>query len=470
MENQKDKRTLLRHCDDQNICHCDWRLTLVDCEESVAMYYINIINIILCSLAVIIGIGLITHRMVIKGHRLWDHQHGSRGCLRPKPVDCLLFMLTIYNVLRLVSSVILVVDIAPENLIVRSFMFEFPWQWGIGAFTLYLVGIAQTLADSHKKVSSGWLPSPTTVDILGSWFFLWPFIIHNICSLLAGGLAETNLKLAEIFTRLLYGFWFWHNASINMAIIFSGVRLINILKGHLAKFNSPSNNSRYHAIKMGIAKIQAIIIITNLCLLLFATLLLLYGILRDQIMTNTTGSIFLGAIWNTLGTLSTLLVELAVIINPSFEKNAALGANSSSGGNQNPSGEKSSSSSNQYTGQENGTMTFYSSQQQEQHHSYDDDGNQNTNAYYMKNMESVIADQQMEYQQVIQRHTMINATNGGGDRVKKYNITNEVKKPNILNSSPILDEYEISAFYNNKNESQENILVMDDISPMVGRR
>ena len=59
MENQKDKRTLLRHCDDQNICHCDWRLTLVDCEESVAMYYINIINIILCSLAVIIGIIII---------------------------------------------------------------------------------------------------------------------------------------------------------------------------------------------------------------------------------------------------------------------------------------------------------------------------------------------------------------------------------------------------------------------------
>lgn len=26
-------------------------------------------------------------------------------------------------------------------------MFEFPWQFGLGAFALYLIGIAQTLAD-----------------------------------------------------------------------------------------------------------------------------------------------------------------------------------------------------------------------------------------------------------------------------------------------------------------------------------
>lgn len=31
-----------------------------------------------------------------------------------------------------------------KNIIV---MFEFPWQFGLGAFALYLIGIAQTLAD-----------------------------------------------------------------------------------------------------------------------------------------------------------------------------------------------------------------------------------------------------------------------------------------------------------------------------------
>ena len=228
--------------------------------------------------------------------------------------------------------------------------------------------------------------------------------------------------------------------------------------------------------------------------MLFATLLLLYGILRDQIMTSTAGSVFLGAVWTYLGTISTLLVELAVIIkyvyiwpfffcvhndfplcwkksnddsdklkdffsssSPKFEKNAAFGTNSSSGGQQ-PSGEKSTSA-NQYTSQDHGYQsqtTYYSSQQQEQQsRSYDDDngGNDSTNAYYMKTMESVIADQQMEYQQVIQKHTINGVSNG--DRVKKYNVADE-GKPATINSSPILDEYEISAFYNSSNESQGN--------------
>lgn len=30
-------------------------------------------------------------------------------------------------------------------------MYEFPWQFGYGAFALYLIGIAQTLADVSEK-------------------------------------------------------------------------------------------------------------------------------------------------------------------------------------------------------------------------------------------------------------------------------------------------------------------------------
>ena len=39
----------------------------------------------------------------------------------------------------------------------------------------------------------------------------------------------------------------------------------------------------------------------------------MYGALRDLIMVNTPGSIFLGAIWNYLGSVATLCVEIAII-------------------------------------------------------------------------------------------------------------------------------------------------------------
>ncbi|KAI9498120.1 hypothetical protein BDB00DRAFT_801223 [Zychaea mexicana] len=391
------QRTLLRHCNDDGVCHCDWRLTIYGCEESRPMYYIYVVNIALSGpllthvITLAKGIGLLIHRIFIKGHRLWDYSRGpSRGCLRPKPVDAMLFLLTLFNILRLVSSVILVADIAPDNLIARSFVFEIPWQIGVGSFTLYLVGIAQTLAESHKAISSGWLPSPVIVDLAGTWLFLWPFVVHNIFSIVAGAYADKNLWIAELFTRLLYGFWFYNNATISAAVFFAGYRLVRILKGHLSKFKE-SSGPRYSAVKTGIFKIQAIVVIIIICLMTFATFLLLYGILRDQIMTSTAGSVFLGVVWQYLGPLATVFVEAAIIINPTFEKNAALGTTNSSSGSGPPIKSYNTTTHDDSTSYGQSTTMFSNS---------DDPDLANTVAM------SDLKVQQLQYQQVFQKHAV----------------------------------------------------------------
>lgn len=47
--------TFWRVCDDQGVCHCDWRLTLGNCEENEAMYIMYIINAVWSGLVSIIG-------------------------------------------------------------------------------------------------------------------------------------------------------------------------------------------------------------------------------------------------------------------------------------------------------------------------------------------------------------------------------------------------------------------------------
>ncbi|KAI7875348.1 hypothetical protein K492DRAFT_115096, partial [Lichtheimia hyalospora FSU 10163] len=209
-------------------------------------------------------------------------------------------------------------------------IFEFPWQFGYGAFALYLVGIAQTLADSHKAISHGWLPSPRTVDIIGLTFFFAPFICNNIVALVGGALARTNLYASEVCVRLLYVFWFIHCFSLSMAVLFSGIRLVRILNHHLTKFKS--SGPRYASVKTGIFKIRAVMGIIVVCLLLFAIFLLMYGALRDKIMVNVPGSIFLGVIWNYLGPITTLCVEIAVIFHPKIGTSGVDGLKSSTGG------------------------------------------------------------------------------------------------------------------------------------------
>ncbi|KAG0738557.1 hypothetical protein G6F57_001376 [Rhizopus arrhizus] len=266
----------------------------------------------------------------------------------------------------------------------RSFIYEFPWQFGYGAFALYLIGIAQTLADSHKAIADSWLPPPKVVDAISSTLFFGPFIIHNCMSLAAGIMAERNLGLAITFTRLLYVFWFIHCSSLGLAVLYSGVRLIRILEAHLKKFNTTSG-SRYTSIKTGIFKIRTVMGIIVVCLWMFATFLLIYGILRNQIIVDKVGSIVLGAIWTYLGAVCTLGVVIAVLINPKIDENSNLGLKSSSAEKSNPTPYNYSN----FTAQDYSVSTVLSS---------NPGGGLNTNAL------NELKIQQMQYQQVFQKH------------------------------------------------------------------
>ncbi|ORX57637.1 hypothetical protein DM01DRAFT_1319638 [Hesseltinella vesiculosa] len=226
----------------------------------------------------------------------------------------MIFFLTIFNILRLINSVVLITDAGAGNWIARSFLFEIGWQFGYGSFALYLIGIAQTLADSHKALASGWLPSPQTVDAIGLTFFFAPFVTNNVCSLATGFLANSNPYAAEVFVRMLYVLWFVHCFSLGTTVTLCGYRLVNVLNGYLEKFKR--SGPRWMPLKNGIFKIKAVVGIIFICLESFATFLLLYGILRDTIIVNVVGSMVLSAIWNLLGALTTLAVEAAILFNP----------------------------------------------------------------------------------------------------------------------------------------------------------
>ncbi|KAI8380884.1 uncharacterized protein BYT42DRAFT_612718 [Radiomyces spectabilis] len=291
------------------------------------MTIVYITNIVISACVIIIGVGLLLHRRIVQGHRMFE-AHSPREYLRPKPIDGMLFLIMIFNLLRLINSVILITNVA-DNPISRSFMYEFPWQFGYGSFVLYVVGIARTLANSHKSVSSGWLPSTQTVDIVGVILFFAPFIINNTCSLAAGILDFSHYEIAVIFTRLLYIFWFIHCTGLAITVMWAGIRLINVLNQHLRK--AGTSTSRYATLKTGIFKIRTVMSIIVVCLMLFAALLLAFGLLRTHILKSVAGSIFVGAVWNFLGPAATILVEIAIIFNPKID-DPNLGLKSSSGG------------------------------------------------------------------------------------------------------------------------------------------
>ncbi|KAI8877240.1 hypothetical protein K501DRAFT_198636, partial [Backusella circina FSU 941] len=230
-------------------------------------------------------------------------------------------------------------------------LFEIAWQFGYGGFALYLIGISQALAESHKSISNSWLPSPRVVDAVGLTFLLAPYIVNNPLSILAGVLASTNLQAAEICTRALYFSWFFNCTCLSCSVIYCGSRLAKTLESHLKKFNT--TGKRYNKVKNGVFKIRAVMILITVCCLMFACFLALYGILRNLIIKNFVGSVLLCTIWNMLGPVIIILVESAIIFNVKTDKEA-------DGIKLKSSGEEQSSTlfETQNTIKVNGDMTF----------------------------------------------------------------------------------------------------------------
>ncbi|KAI8061560.1 hypothetical protein BC940DRAFT_349966 [Gongronella butleri] len=334
--------SLSRQCADDGTCYCDWRLTITGCEGSRGFHIIYYTMIGFSAFVTLLTFGVFIHRRSVKGQQLFDLS--TKSILKPRPIDCLMLFLSIFNLLRMLTAIILVTDVTPDNVLGRSFLFEFPWQFGYGGCALYLLGIAQTLADSHKASARQWLPSTRTVDVFGLTFFIAPFIVNNVCSIAAGVLSSTNVYASVIFTRVLYVLWFVHCGSLSLAVLLTGIRLHRVLANHLMKFYNKGSSKQYASIRVGMIKIKLIVGIMFLALAGFAAFLLLYGILRSLIIQSIPGSFVLASVWNFLGPAASFLATFPVIFNPRIDDKPTLGLPENSSYNNSSSLQHGSSS------------------------------------------------------------------------------------------------------------------------------
>ncbi|CAO3634815.1 unnamed protein product [Cunninghamella echinulata] len=322
-----DVHTVTHQCIN-NVCYCDWQLHIYGCVYSDGLRIIYIATAIFSALVGSLCFGIFFHRWLWKGHKLFDIH--SKSILKPKPIDCLMFFLGVFNLLRLINGIILVLDVSPNNILARSFMFEFPWQFGFGSCALYLLGIAQTLADSHKSTAKEWLPSTKIVDRVGLLILLAPFILNNICTFVTGILAYTPSKiyLSEIFIRVLYIFWFLHCGILSIILVVLGARLLKILRRNMHNFKTSGDKAK--AIQGGMFKIKGLVICIVVTLGGFSIFCLIYAIIRNTIIRSVAGSYIACIIWNFLAPLGALFACLAVVANPKANGNISFGLPNSS--------------------------------------------------------------------------------------------------------------------------------------------
>lgn len=108
-----DKKSFWLICNEADQCHCDWRVTIKNCVEGNAMFYIYIINAIFSFIAALLGIffiffsfsctdlslgsGILIHRVVYKEMSIFDYTSPFKYFVRPRPIESMLLFGVIFN-------------------------------------------------------------------------------------------------------------------------------------------------------------------------------------------------------------------------------------------------------------------------------------------------------------------------------------------------------------------------------------
>ncbi|KAI9345428.1 hypothetical protein BD770DRAFT_397051 [Pilaira anomala] len=314
-------------CEEPDHCHCDWRISIINCYESKPMFYIYTVNIVWSLLIAIMGSGIIYDRVIRKKLPIFDFESSVGNFIRPRPIESLVFFGTIFNFFRALDTILLVSDALP-NSIVRSILYELPWQFGLCAFACYLFGIAHTVSHSSKIIRNNWFRSSIRIDILCTTLITLPFITNNICSIAASIYADrSQFYQAKLFTDLLYHFWSFYCFILASFILFAGLRLLKILQHHLENQHDQDNHAS-HKIKHGAFKVKVVMVVSVTSLLVFMLIKCFYGIFRKEILLNHVASLFVAIFWTFDGTVASTVVFLTLVINPKALSQLNISSNS----------------------------------------------------------------------------------------------------------------------------------------------
>lgn len=140
---------------------------------------------------------------------------------------------------------------------------------------------------------------------------------------MAGVFAVQNQQYeADLATRLLYLMWVINCIISAVSVIFAGARLVKIMNRYL--FSLSQSTAKYKMVKYTLFRIKTTLVLLVICIAGFATFLFFYFLLRIRILTDTTGSIVLGTIWNLFADGMILLFESILLISPDINNNTYI--------------------------------------------------------------------------------------------------------------------------------------------------
>ncbi|OBZ90780.1 hypothetical protein A0J61_01178 [Choanephora cucurbitarum] len=127
------------------------------------------------------------------------------------------------------------------------------------------------------------------------------------------------MVVANALTQTHYYLWATYYFALAWPVLFAGIQLLDILSSIVDSMSQSSDEDtqrRLQKLYDASFKVRMIASISTICLFSFAIMKLIYGLFREQILTNQVSNLLFAIIWTFVPTLVALGLCLTVAFNP----------------------------------------------------------------------------------------------------------------------------------------------------------
>ncbi|KAI8099195.1 uncharacterized protein BX664DRAFT_345290 [Halteromyces radiatus] len=292
------KHTLSHHCVN-DICHCDFRLSIYFCIEEEPLYYIILVALFWSLINSSIGIGILIHRLWFQPQTVFE----KKTCSRVWVFD----------------FIILLTDAFPLCDAIRSCLFDIPLQITTDTCSLYTLSLLQRFSQTEfgNQIGKGkirWLcPMMNLIwmeHFCGLILFLFPLVVNNISSLTIGILSDLEYTvMADIMTRIHFGIWSLIICILWLVITYILYRLDQLYPPTLS-VHSP------HSIQVSFYRNKIFLTMIHYCSGFFVIFFFLYALFRTNILENSPVLLLYCVCWIYLPLVTQMALQFTFLVHP----------------------------------------------------------------------------------------------------------------------------------------------------------
>nr|CAG8565796.1 15096_t:CDS:10 [Entrophospora candida] len=273
-------------------CICDFRINFDGCQdEEYILRLSQWILIIYSTIIILIAIGFLSHKIIIRKQAFFLPPTKGRGIIRPIPHDVVHVLTIVFNLFLLIHTLILLNDAYP-NTVSAEIGSDLSKELGIGLAMIYPISIIYStpVLGLEKKGILSCKPNKNLIDALGFLLLIAPLTTLLPLAALTGHYADQNdLEMAMMFHRSHYFIWVVWGLVFLILIALSWFKLTStVLKnikesrkkeinGYISDVQCTSSTPKKAARNLGVAIVLLIAV-----LLTYLAILLSYSLSRKS--------------------------------------------------------------------------------------------------------------------------------------------------------------------------------------------